>query len=197
MNENDCPICLEPIKDEGYIVLKCKHKMDLDCYFGCEKNKINKCPLCRAIINEYWVEEENNDYLRLTIPDYNFPRGDMYSDFTLWNPELPIYPTPEISYDRNNIRRRRNTIPYNFSIPIAEYEHLPRRITFATTHIQDLILDKVFLNYENDVSVNLAVIRYNSVMPSQINANIMQINLDILFDEGYIRKRGSNYRRIV
>ena len=74
---------------------------------------------------------------------------------------------------------------------------MPRRITFATTHLQDLILDNVFLNCDYDISITAAIRKYNDSMPSQINADIMQRNLEILFQEGYIRKIGSNYRRIV
>jgi Ring finger domain len=208
--DNDCPICLEPIKDEGYIVLKCKHKMDLDCYFGCEKNRINKCPLCRAIINECKDEEYNivenhrliienaiASHIQIPFPTPIRRRADFYSDYIWNNPAVPIYPSPpELAFRR----RIRNQIPYNFSIPINddEYTQMPRDLNFATTITQDLILDNVFANCEFDITVEVAVYKFkNRVEHYEMTKTFMQRQLDILFEEGFIRKMGTNYRRIV
>lgn len=206
MNENDCPICLEPIKDAGYIVLKCKHRMDLDCYFGCKRNKINKCPLCRAIINEYVEEiEEVEDTGFPTPPPRRYPRhlqlsrGDFFNDYNFWdNPAVAIYPSPpQLSFERHI---RRNQIPYNFAFPEGEDEYIqmPRDENFITTPLQCLILDKVFANCALDITLAVAVYKFNNRVENYSMMEYeMQSNLDTLFENGFIRKMETNYRRIV
>ena len=48
----DCPICLEAMKDNNIVVTKCNHKFCFSCLMSscCIKNN---CPLCREEIKEY------------------------------------------------------------------------------------------------------------------------------------------------
>lgn len=48
----DCPICLEAMKDNNIVVTKCNHKFCFSCLMSscCIKNN---CPLCRQEIKEY------------------------------------------------------------------------------------------------------------------------------------------------
>ena len=53
MNENDCPICLENMGDNNYIVPLCCHKICMNCFIKNLKhnNAMSKnCCLCRKII---------------------------------------------------------------------------------------------------------------------------------------------------
>lgn len=53
MNENDCPICLENMGDNNYIVPSCGHKICMNCFIKNLKhnNVMSKnCCLCRKII---------------------------------------------------------------------------------------------------------------------------------------------------
>ncbi len=52
-NDNNCPICFEPLNNYSYIITKCKHKTCLKCYIEClnqNKNYSNKCSICRSDI---------------------------------------------------------------------------------------------------------------------------------------------------
>tara|TARA_B110000967_G_C18860207_1_gene549463 strand:+ start:137 stop:574 length:438 start_codon:yes stop_codon:yes gene_type:complete len=52
-NDYNCPICLEILNDNSYIVTKCKHKTCLKCYIHClnqNKEYSNKCSICRTNI---------------------------------------------------------------------------------------------------------------------------------------------------
>ena len=52
-NDNNCPICFEPLNNNSYIITKCKHKTCLKCYIEClnqNKNYSNKCSICRSDI---------------------------------------------------------------------------------------------------------------------------------------------------
>ena len=47
---DNCPICLDPIKDNNSCILKCEHKFHLECIFELYRTKnafSNKCPMCR------------------------------------------------------------------------------------------------------------------------------------------------------
>ena len=49
----DCPICLEPITDEGngmYTISKCGHRFHADCIFNWIQEG-EGCPLCRSNLN--------------------------------------------------------------------------------------------------------------------------------------------------
>ena len=48
MNENDCPICLENMGDNNYIVPSCGHKICIECAKHIKKLKrCSKCPFCK------------------------------------------------------------------------------------------------------------------------------------------------------
>ena len=47
---DNCPICLDPIKENNSCTLKCEHKFHLECIFELYRTKnefCNKCPMCR------------------------------------------------------------------------------------------------------------------------------------------------------
>lgn len=47
-----CPICLDNIKENGIVILNCKHQIHLKCYMEGLKHAIVKCPLCKKNIND-------------------------------------------------------------------------------------------------------------------------------------------------
>lgn len=51
-NYDNCPICLDVIKDNNYVITKCNHKFCFNCLM-CSCNVKNECPLCRTEIEEY------------------------------------------------------------------------------------------------------------------------------------------------
>lgn len=51
-NYDNCPICLDVIQDNNYVITKCKHKFCFNCLM-CSCNIKNECPLCRAEIEDF------------------------------------------------------------------------------------------------------------------------------------------------
>ena len=46
----DCPVCMEPITDSGFVTLDCKHQLCLGCFLEMRnryEDSNNRCPLCR------------------------------------------------------------------------------------------------------------------------------------------------------
>jgi len=53
INENICPICIEPISNKSYFKMKCNHSIcGACCYHNFTKNKCTAllCPMCRTHI---------------------------------------------------------------------------------------------------------------------------------------------------
>jgi hypothetical protein len=50
--EEDCPVCLNSLGDNNFIVTKCKHKICLPCFMNNYNKSLNGnlCPLCRTKI---------------------------------------------------------------------------------------------------------------------------------------------------
>ncbi len=49
---DNCPICLEKVQEVGVVVLKCGHKVCIDCYTPFINSPVGKkCPICRALLN--------------------------------------------------------------------------------------------------------------------------------------------------
>jgi uncharacterized C2H2 Zn-finger protein len=48
-----CCICLTKLTDKGIVILKCQHKIHLNCYIECLLNNTIFCPLCRQIIDDH------------------------------------------------------------------------------------------------------------------------------------------------
>ena len=200
----DCPVCLDPIDDDGHIKMKCKHYICLECYFGCEKNRINKCPLCRAIINENVVEEPERQYNRIDyfLRGYNTSRlyPSIRSEPSWNNPAFPILPLAPFE-------SRSRFGGFNFSIPEPTRGAAPMDETWIqhrrnqlhrTSTIQDLILEKVFLNCPYDMTLGVAVYKFTNRVPDyDMTETQMLRNLEELFDNGYIRKKDNLYKRII
>jgi len=47
--QKECPICIENIRDTGYVVTECGHYYCLKCFLEHIQNN-NKCPMCRNVI---------------------------------------------------------------------------------------------------------------------------------------------------
>ena len=55
----DCPICIENIRDTGYVVTECGHHFCLKCFIEHIQNN-NKCPMCRkSIIQDRILDPPN------------------------------------------------------------------------------------------------------------------------------------------
>tara|TARA_Y100000389_G_scaffold23464_2_gene20084 strand:- start:20035 stop:20385 length:351 start_codon:yes stop_codon:yes gene_type:complete len=47
--QKECPICIENIRDTGYVVTECGHNYCLKCFLEHIQSN-NKCPMCRNVI---------------------------------------------------------------------------------------------------------------------------------------------------
>lgn len=79
---DSCPICLEVIQDCNYVVTKCNHKFCFSCLMNsCNVN--NKCPLCRAEIEEYKKKKlpvfKHIDMFDNIVSSINNPNYDIYN----------------------------------------------------------------------------------------------------------------------
>ena len=62
-----CPICLEDIKDNNFVVTKCNHKFCFSCLAKSCHEK-NNCPLCRAEI-EYLQQKKLPEFKNINLFD--------------------------------------------------------------------------------------------------------------------------------
>lgn len=99
IKNQDCPICLEQIKDKNCCTLKCGHQFHLPCVFALYNQSSafsNKCPMCR---------DEFTEKLQNTV-HYVF-----------------VHPEDEVHPDENNQNRNSSRIP----IPQRQRLQRPQR----------------------------------------------------------------------
>ena len=54
--QKECPICIEILRDRGYVVTECGHNYCLKCFLEHIQNN-NKCPMCRNVIIKTNVQQ--------------------------------------------------------------------------------------------------------------------------------------------
>lgn len=61
MND-ECPICMSKINFHSKKILDCKHSFHKECIDEWLKTK-NTCPCCRHIVDELFMEEDEEEYI--------------------------------------------------------------------------------------------------------------------------------------
>ena len=64
----NCCICLDDVSNEESYMTDCKHSWCIECNKNLNKNKINKCPICKKVFKNkldkgMWVLHKNGHFI--------------------------------------------------------------------------------------------------------------------------------------
>ena len=95
----ECPICIETIRVNGYVVTECSHYFCLNCFIEHIQSS-NKCPMCRdtVIKNKITIEKNIIDVSDEDTPILHY-MSDVQSNISSDN-ETPRF--PDISDDESD-----------------------------------------------------------------------------------------------
>ena len=75
---HECPICLEDISEEKFVLLECCNmKFCSDClvaWFNKNSDTGQTCPICHNLLNNYYIPIENEvivDNTEIIVQNYN------------------------------------------------------------------------------------------------------------------------------
>ena len=107
-DDNDCCVCMSPIKTTNRCTTKCGHNFCLSCFFECSVHK-SECPICRTKFNnpfsgqvdklqrinmhadEYiYVLEDRQDTLETRIAELEKTNAELYQKIKWYDMQLGL-----------------------------------------------------------------------------------------------------------
>lgn len=101
-DDNDCPVCLNKLGNNDFVVTKCNHKICLSCFM----NNYNKsrnghlCPLCRTKV----INTRRNLYVSRSRTTFEATQL-LYSMFDVNNEQYPVFKELIEFIESGNLRK--------------------------------------------------------------------------------------------
>ena len=203
MEEEICPICLESIKENNFVRLKCNHYIDLDCFMRmCNTSCGKRCPLCRQNLDiperEVINQRPRLEYTIIDIPDIPVINRRQRLEHNIDIPDIPVIN-----------RRQENTIPVlrrnyidmsniirNYNIPLQRTIYNSNYISYRVDRfINEPLKRRILLMCRNRF---ISVITITNEINSMYDNNHSEIEIrgycNFLVSRDYMIRSGINYK---
>lgn len=101
-DNNDCPVCLNKLENNNFVVTKCNHKICLSCFMDNYNKSRNGhlCPLCRTKV----INTRRNIYVSKSRTTFEATQM-LYNMFDVNNEQYPIFKEMLEFIDSGNLRK--------------------------------------------------------------------------------------------